>query len=392
MSNSQILSNNERFSKILYEQLIQLNAGIAEIKMYEFHYALDNLYPPEGWGSVQVEKIEVLEQRINQLAFFNAIELKPMHEKRIVLDAHIVRINQQLFTGMVSGEYPLKWVQQHFYFDIRAFSFFVRTQYFTPQILEHFGGHPLIAFTTGQKDLECLQGIGYPEFRAANREIDQAFLDLIQKLVGQKGTPLLLTLVGPTGAGKSEITARLQQGLSSVGQSAVAVEMDNFYKDRAYRDNQPMNTQVIHFELFKKAMEDLLQLRATTIPRYDFVLATSSHDLNSSIRPAQKMIEIQPADIILLEGNFPFHIPEIAPMIDIKVVYLTDDPVRLKRKWRRDVDYRKKYDPAYLCNRYFKTQSLRAREIYQPIMAVCDVVVDTTSAALWVTPEISATL
>lgn len=390
MSKPLILSDPSAFSQALFQLLTQLNAGIAELELYEFRYALDNLTPSNGWEAVQVEKIELLEQRINQPAFFRSIELKPIQDRRIVLDAHIVRLNQQIFTGMVSGEYPLDWVREHFYFDIRAFSFFVRTQYYTPRIIEHLSGQPLIQFSPRQRQLESLQDIGYPEFRQANLEIDRAFLDLTLKLVKKKGTPLLLTIVGPSCAGKSEITARLQEALASAGHDAVAVEMDNFYKDRAFRDNKPMNTQVIHFDLFKQAMGDLLQGRAAAIPRYDFILATSSHDLNSSLRPGQSMIDIRPADIILLEGNFPFHIPEIAPVIDIKVVYLTDDPIRLKRKWRRDIDYRKKYDPAYLCNRYFKTQRLRADEIYQPMLAVCDLAVDTTSASLWAVQEIAA--
>jgi len=56
-------------------------------------------------------------------------------------------------------------------------------------------------------------------------------------------------------------------------------------------------------------------------------------------------IVVEPADIIFIEGNFPFLIEEVADLIGIKVVYLTDDPIRLKRKWKRDIDYRKKYEP-----------------------------------------------
>ena len=76
----------------------------------------------------------------------------------------------------------------------------------------------------------------------------------------------------------------------------------------------------------------------------------------------------------------------------IKVVYLTDDPVRLKRKWRRDIDYRKKYDPYYLRNRFFKEQPLMAVKNYQPQLKRCDIFVDTTGAKLWVTPQIRETL
>ena len=57
-----------------------------------------------------------------------------------------------------------------------------------------------------------------------------------------------------------------------------------------------------------------------------------------------------------------------------------------------DMDYRKKYDLNYFRNRFFRTQFLRACDCYRAQMQVCDLVVDTTDAALWVTPEIAKIL
>ena len=107
----------------------------------------------------------------------------------------------------------------------------------------------------------------------------------------------------------------------------------------------------------------------------------------ATLRMGRTPLEIEPADIIFIEGNFPFQIKEISDLIGIKIVYLTDDPIRLKRKWKRDIDYRKKYIVNYFLNRFFGTQFLRAADCYQPQMEACDMVVDTTGAALWVTPE-----
>ncbi len=163
--------------------------------------------------------------------------------------------------------------------------------------------------------------------------------------------------------------------------------MDNFLLDRDYRDNKAMGKDVIHFDLFVKSLQEILQGKKITIPRYDFINATSSHDLEGNLKPGCSPLEIEPADIIFLEGNFPFQMDAISDLIRIKVVYLTDDPIRLKRKWKRDIDYRKKYDPAYFRNRFFKTQFMRAEDIYRPQMEVCDIVVDTTGATLWATPE-----
>ena len=139
-------------------------------------------------------------------------------------------------------------------------------------------------------------------------------------------------------------------------------------------------------------MEKILSGQPVSIPCYDFVDATSSHDIHGNLKPGRKPLEVIPADIIFLEGNFPFQLEEISHIIGTIVVYLTHDEIRLKRKWKRDIDYRKKYDPTYFRNRYFRTQFLRSRQVYQPLMAVCDIVVDTTNAEIWMTPEISAAL
>jgi uridine kinase len=168
--------------------------------------------------------------------------------------------------------------------------------------------------------------------------------------------------------------------------------MDNFLLDRELREDKPMGRDAIHYEAFTRSMMELLQGRSTAIPRYDFIQGTSSHELSGRLKPGGIPLEIEPAGVLFLEGNFPFHLPEIADIVGLKIVYLTDDPVRLKRKWKRDVDYRKKYDPNYFRNRYFRTQFLRAEEVYRPLMERCDLLVDTTGAAIWLTPSLVQSL
>jgi hypothetical protein len=53
---------------------------------------------------------------------------------------------------------------------------------------------------------------------------------------------------------------------------------------------------------------------------------------------------------------------------------------------------RKKYNENYFRNRFFRTQFLRANDCYLAQMQVCDLVVYTTGAAMWTTPEIAAIL
>jgi uridine kinase len=300
-----------------------------------------------------------------------------------------------LFVGLVTGAYEETWVNEHFYFDVRGFFFLHRTTYFTEKVLAHLGGKPFRQFEKKQKAFERFQGVGYKDFMDSNADVDKLFIESVHKLIASRGTPILLAVAGPTAAGKTEIVERLRADFERVGKKTTSIELDNFLTDRDYREEKGIFTQgkeALHFELFKQSLKDITEGKRIFIPRYDFVYATSSHDLEGNLKPDGVPIEVEPADIIFIEGNFPFLIEEVAHLIGIKVVYLTDDPVRLKRKWKRDIDYRKKYEPTYFRNRYFKDQFIMAGIAYRPQMEICDMVVDTTGAALWTTPEVAASL
>jgi uridine kinase len=393
MSASNVLSSPADFSEVLFGKMKRINAAIEEMELYEFCYALDNLFPGNGgWASVEVDEKGEIEKLVRSRDFYEGIRLRPREGNRIVLDRAIVRLANMLFVGLVTGIYSEEWVRANFYFDLRGFFFLHRTVYFTDEVLAHFGGKPYRSFERRQARFERCQAIGYKDFEEANAELDRVFMESVGKLVAAKGTPILLAIAGPTAAGKTEIVERSCASLVGTGRSVTSIEMDNFLTDRDYREEKGIHTlgrEAIHFDLFRRGLEDIRRGRKTTISRYDFVYATSSHDLEGNLKPGCAPLEVLPADIVFIEGNFPFLLKEVAPLIGIKVVYLTDDAVRLKRKWKRDIDYRKKYEPTYFRNRFFKDQFLMAEKCYRPQMEVCDITVDTTGAALWATPEIA---
>jgi uridine kinase len=390
-----ILNDPAAFSEALFEKMKQINPGISDMELYEFSYGLNDLIPEKGWGSVILDRKEEIEGRLNRRDFYAGIQIKSKVGDRIMLDKQIVRLAQMLFVGLISGEFEQEWIKTHFYFDIRGFYFLHRTLYFTDKVLAHFGEKPFKRFEQKQKVFEWRQDVGYKEFREANAEVDALFIESVMKIIAIRGTPILVAIAGPTAAGKTEIVERLRVAFKQAGKQVASIELDNFFTDREHREAKGIDSegkQAVHFELLKQSLEDITHGKKISIPRYDTVFATSSHDLDGKLKPGGIPIEIEPADIIFIEGNFPFLLPEIVHLIGIKVVYLTDDPVRLKRKWKRDIDYRKKYDPTYLRNRFFKDQFIMAEFAYLPQMEVCDLTVDTTGAALWVAPEISKIL
>jgi uridine kinase len=389
------LDDHNSFSEILFEKMKQINLGITELELYEFRYGMNDLVPENGWGSIKLDDKKEIEMRLNNRDFYDGIQIKPKVGDRIVLDDQVVHLAQMLFVGLVTGKYDQDWIIANFYFDIRGFYFLHRTHYFTDKVLAHFDGKPFKRFEQKQKNFEHQQDLGYKDFEEANADIDTLFIESVKKIIAFRGTPILLAIAGPTAAGKTEIVERLRVAFGQAGQHVASIELDNFFTDRDYREAMGIHSQgkqAVHFELFKQSLVDITHGKKISIPYYDTVYATSSHDLDGNLKPGAVPIEIEPADIIFIEGNFPFLLEEVVHLIGIKVVYLTDDPVRLKRKWKRDIDYRKKYDPSYLRNRFFKDQFIMAEIAYLPQMEVCDLTVDTTGAALWVTPEIGEIL
>ncbi len=250
-------------------------------------------------------------------------------------------------------------------------------------------------FEQKQKNLERHQDLGYKDFREANAEVDELFIESVKKIVAVARHPDPACHRRSDRCREDRDRRAAARCIQQAGQKVASIELDNFFTDRDYREAKGIDSQgkqAMHFELFKQSLEDITHGKKISIPRYDTVYATSSHDLDGNLKPDGIPIEIEPADIIFIEGNFPFLLEEIVHLIGIKVVYLTDDPVRLKRKWKRDIDYRKKYDPSYLRNRFFKDQFIMAEIAYLPQLEVCDMTVDTTGAALWVTPEIGEIL
>ena len=392
MKDASLLENRDLFCTALHTKMNQVAPVCTKMEPYEFRYSLNNITPLDGvWSGVRLETVETIEGWITSMDFFEKIQIKPKVDDHIVLDETITRLTQMLFTGLVIGDYSVDWVRKWFYFDPRGFNFYVRSIYLSDEIKSHLGGHPYREFDPKQKAFEQAHEVGYRDFRQANEEVDQAFIDGILALVAQKGTPILLAIAGPTAAGKTEIVDRLREQFEARQQKIAAIELDNFLLDRDYREENNIGSfgaRALHFNLLTSCIRDILAGKAIQTPRYDFIVATSSHDLQGNLKPDGRPVKIDPADIIFIEGNSPFLLPGMAELVGIKVVYLTDDPVRLKRKWRRDIDYRKKYDPYYLRNRFFKEQPPMAVKNYQPQLERCDIFVDTTNAAMWVTPEI----
>ena len=395
MNPTDLLRDSEKVSEILFSKMKRFQPAIAELEFYEFKYGIKEFVPESGWDSVTLESPSTIEAMVTSKEFYKGINIKPILNGRIGLDEIVVTFQQKLFAGLALGCYSEDWVDKHFYFDPRSFMFYHRTDYFTAEITGHLGGKPYRQFDRKQKKFDSRQELGYRDFKLSNLEVDNLFIQSAMKLTRFRGVPLIFAIAGQTAAGKTEIVDRIKEVFTREGFKVTSIEIDNFLTDRDEREEKGIHSEgkeALHLELFKQALLDIRAGRQVTTPRYNFIDGTSSHSLDGKLKPGGVPIDISPAEIIFIEGNFPFLIDEIVPLIGIKVVYLTDDPIRLKRKWRRDMDLRKKYDLYYFRNRFFKDQFIMAQVAYLPQLLTCDIAVDTTGAAFWVTPEVKKSL
>jgi len=385
------MAEPDHFTQILFQKMQLVNPGIGDFELFEFQYGLENLVPRDGWETIVLKPVSEIESQINSHDFYESIQLKPKIYGKLVIDKQVEFMTQMLLTGIVKDYYPLEWINHHFFFDLRSFYFFHRTNYYNQVIESWLGGKPFRSFNKNQDKLRQLVAVGYKAFKEANVEIDCLFIDLLKKVINQNHRPFLIGIAGPTGAGKTEIVSRLQDEFAEIGLNFTSLEIDHFLTDRDEREAKGIDSlgkEALHFELFIQSLMELRKGNKITIPQYDFINATSSHSLDGSLKPGCSLGEVSPADLIFIEGNFPFLYPEVAKLIDLKVIYLTDDEIRLKRKWRRDIDYRKKYDLVYFINRYFREQFLMAEAAYIPQMQTCDLLVDTSKAEIWITPDL----
>ena len=191
------------FSEILFEKMKHISDPLNDLELYEFRYALKNITPAEGWDSVQLDTSEEIEACINDRAFYDSIQIKRRVNGTIILDEQIVRLTNMLFVGLLNDTYAESWVDEHFYFDVRGFFFLHRTAYFTESVLAHLGRNPFKQFEQKQWAFESVQDVGYKTFKEANTDVDGLFIESVHRLIAVHGTPIELTIAGPTAASKT---------------------------------------------------------------------------------------------------------------------------------------------------------------------------------------------
>ena len=150
---------------------------------------------------------------------------------------------------------------------------------------------------------------------------------------------LLIGICGGSASGKSSISKYILNyfGTNKCG----IIEVDSYYNDLShisFKEREKKNFDHPDAFDFNFMHEQLLSLKnniSIQIPIYDYKTHTRKNDFK----------KISHQKIILIEGILTFYNKRIRDILDMKIFVDTNEEVRIKRRIKRDMRYRKRtYD------------------------------------------------
>lgn len=148
------------------------------------------------------------------------------------------------------------------------------------------------------------------------------------------GNPVLIGVAGGSGSGKTTVAKELYRQFQN--DSVTMIEQDSYYKDQSHLS--PEERALTNYDhpfafdndLLLAHLQELMQGKAIQKPIYDFKVHNR--------KPEQ--IQVDPKDVIILEGMLILEDERIRNLMDIKVFVDTDADVRIARRIVRDIEER----------------------------------------------------
>ena len=180
--------------------------------------------------------------------------------------------------------------------------------------------------------------------------------------------PLIIGLAGGSGSGKSTVARNVA---SALGEASVAfLDMDAYYLDHAhlpFEQRRLVNwdhPNAFDWDLLVRHLTDLSEGRAIDKPVYDF---------HAHVR-SQTVVQIPPADVIVIDGILLFVDSRVRDLCDVKVFVDADADIRLIRRIRRDMVKRGR-PLAEILDQYLSTVQPMHLEFVEPSKRYADVIV-----------------
>ncbi|WP_044173343.1 uridine kinase family protein [Flectobacillus major] len=178
-------------------------------------------------------------------------------------------------------------------------------------------------------------------------------------------------LVGITGGSASGKTLFLKRLLEAFPENEIClISQDNYYRPRNLQlkdENGVENFDLpesIDGEAFAHDVELLKKGQVVYKEEYTFN--------NKAVQP--QMLCFKPAPIVVVEGIFVFHYPQVSNQLDLKVFIDAKNKIKLKRRIKRDAEERG-YDLMDVMYRWKNHVSPTYKKFIKPYKKVADIVI-----------------
>ena len=143
---------------------------------------------------------------------------------------------------------------------------------------------------------------------------ERKYAQAADQIFWRRKSSRIVMMSGPSSSGKTSSSLRIAQQCRVLGITPKVIELDNYFVDR---DSTPVDENgekdyealgAMNIELLNSNLNDLLEGREVTIPKFDFVAGRTIFDQS-------RRMKLEPSDMLFMEGIHALN-PDLTPRVD----------------------------------------------------------------------------
>ena len=159
--------------------------------------------------------------------------------------------------------------------------------------------------------------------------------------------PFIIGITGGSASGKTLFLTRLMEQFDT--DDICLLSQDNYYRPKEHQTKDENGIE--NFDL-PGAIDDVAFAADVEKLRSGEIVTREEYTFNNSDK-IPNLLHFYPKKILVVEGIFVFHFPEVAKLLDLKIFIDAQDKIKLKRRIKRDNEERG-YDLQDVMYRWYK--------------------------------------
>jgi uridine kinase len=173
--------------------------------------------------------------------------------------------------------------------------------------------------------------------------------------------PFIIGITGGSASGKTLFLSRLMEQFRT--DDICLLSQDNYYRPIEHQTKD--HNGIENFDL-PGAIDDQALRNGEVVSRVEYTF--------NNTEKVPDMLHFHPRKILVVEGIFVFHFPEVAQLLDLKIFIDARDKIKLKRRIKRDNEERG-YDLQDVMYRWKYHVKPTYEEFIRPHKRSCDIVI-----------------